>query len=272
MAGPKLRIGKIPFANLFPIFYTLEREFDCSHYEFVEGVPSHLNEMLRTGLIDLSPSSSVEYLRNPSLYEFIDGISVSSRGPVGSIFLFSKKPIEQLDGCTIYVTSQSATSVALLEIVLRRFYGINYSSAVSQNPESADTDAFLLIGDRALIYNSKIGNLGSKPTDSRSSTIVYDLGEIWHARTGLPFVFALWIVRKELYDPGDARHDLFVKFVSDLMRAKERSLENLREIAGRSPMTAFLSEDEIIDYWNKLDYDLTADHKRGLYTFRDWLH
>jgi chorismate dehydratase len=267
----RLKIGRIPFANLFPIFYTLEKEFDCSSYEFVEGVPSYLNEMLRRGLIDLSPSSSVEYLRNPSIYEFIDGISVSSKGPVGSIFLFSKRPIELLDECTVYVTSQSATSVALLEVVLRRFYGINYSQAVSQNPESADADAFLLIGDRALIHNSTIKNQKSKLRGFRSSACIYDLGEIWYKKTGLPFVFALWIVRKELHDRDDARHYLFVRFVADLMKAKEKSLENLHEIAGRSPMKAFLSEEEIIAYWNKLDYDLSDEHKKSMYMFRDWL-
>ncbi|HTZ18155.1 MAG TPA: menaquinone biosynthesis protein [Dissulfurispiraceae bacterium] len=273
MTGLKLRIGRIPFANLFPIFYTLEKKFDCSSYEFVEGVPSKLNEMLREGLVDLSPSSSVEYLRNPSLYEFIDGVSVSSRGPVGSIFLFSKRPIELLDGCTIFVTSQSATSVALLEIVLSKFHGIHYSSAVSQNPESAGADAFLLIGDEALAAKSRQsgaviveGNKAASPYK-----FIYDLGEVWHEKTGLPFVFALWIVRKELYSPADARHDLFVRFVSDLMKAKEMSLGNLPEIADHSPMKKFLCKEEIIEYWNKLDYDLSEDHKKGLYLFRDWL-
>jgi len=50
MADLKLKIGRIPFANLFPIFYTLEKEFDCSSYEFIDGVPSLLNQMLREGL------------------------------------------------------------------------------------------------------------------------------------------------------------------------------------------------------------------------------
>ncbi len=271
MYGLRLKIGRIPFANLFPIFYTLEKEFDCSSYEFVEGVPSQLNAMLRNGTIDLSPSSSVEYLRNPSLYEVVDGISVSSKGPVGSIFLFSKTPIEQLSGCTISVTSQSATSVALLDIVLKRFYGVTYASTVSQNPESAEAEAFLLIGDRALIYNSKISHRKIDSPDFHSSALIYDLGEIWYQNTGLPFVFALWIVRKELYDPRHVRHNIFERLMSDLMSAKERSLRNLHEIARHSPMRAFLSEEEIIDYWNKLDYDLSDDHKRGLYLFRDWL-
>jgi chorismate dehydratase len=268
MADLKLKIGRIPFANLFPIFYTLEKEFDCSSYEFINGVPSLLNQMLREGTIDLSPSSSVEYLRNSSLYGFVDGISVSSRGAVGSIFLFSSMPIESLDGRTISVTSQSATSVALLDIVLTRFFSIKYSSMVSQNPASTDAEAFLLIGDEALKFGSMFKS--SAPKLSRYP-FMYDLGEIWYEKTGLPFVFALWIVRKELYDREDIRHDLFVKFVADLMKAKEKSLHNLIEIVGHSPMKAFLSENEIISYWNMLDYELSDEHKKGLNLFRDYL-
>ena len=271
MTGLKLRIGRITFANLFPIFYTLDREFDCSSYEFIEGVPSRLNGMLRGGTIDLSPSSSVEYLINPGLYGFVDGISVSSKGPVGSIFLFSKRPIEQLEGCRICLTSQSATSVALLDIVLRRFYGVSYTSEVSESPESTDADAFLLIGDEALKYRSLVRSQGQKCLGSCTHVRAYDLGEIWYERTSLPFVFALWIVRTGLYDPADARHDLFVRFVGDLMKAKEESLKNLQEIARHSSMKAFMSEDEIIAYWNMLDYDLSDEHKKGLHLFRDYL-
>jgi chorismate dehydratase len=271
MANRRLKVGRIPFANLFPIFYTLEKEFDCSCYEFIEGVPSSLNVMLRAGSIDLSPSSSIEYLHNPLLYGYVDGISVSSKGPVGSIFLFSKRPIGALDGCPICVTSQSETSIALLQIILRRFHGISCHLTVSENPESIDAEAFLLIGDEALKYYSGIKPYEVKLHEVVSPAFIYDLGEIWHQKTGLPFVFALWIVRKELYHADDARHDLFVKFAGHLLKAKEESLKNLREIAAHSPMKAFMTEEAIIDYWNKLDYELSDEHKKGLYLFRDYL-
>ncbi|HMK55950.1 MAG TPA: menaquinone biosynthesis protein [Dissulfurispiraceae bacterium] len=268
MSDIRLRVGRIPFANLFPIFYTLEREFDCSSYEFIDGVPSRLNTMLREGVIDLSPSSSIEYLRNTSLYRFIDGISVSSAGPVGSIFLFSKKPIERLGESVVCVTSQSATSVALLDVVLKRFYGIEYSSKVSENPVLENADAFLLIGDEALRFSSKFRR---RSPDLSRYLYMYDLGRVWYEKTGLPFVFALWIVRKELYDTSDPRHSLFMRFADDLMAAKKRALLNLSEIARQSPIMAYLSEDEIIAYWKMLDYELTEEHKKGLYLFSDYL-
>src|SRR5271157_1612604 len=125
MTVNKLVIGRIPYANLFPIFYILDHDIDCSSYTFVEGVPSRLNRMLREGEVDVSPSSSLEYLRNPELYGIIGNHSISSRGRVGSIFLFSPRPVEELDGNIVYASSQSETSIALLKIVLGNFYGLS---------------------------------------------------------------------------------------------------------------------------------------------------
>lgn len=259
----RLRIGKIPYANLFPIFYMLEKECDCSSYEFIEGVPSALNKMLRDGEIDVSPSSSIEYLKNPSLYQIIEGHSISSRGPIGSIFLFSKKNIEELNNNIVYVSSQSETSVALLDIIFRKFYGIQCKLQVLQSPENSGGEAFLLIGDDALKYGSR-DVLENRVHGSR---LIYDLGEIWYQHTGLPFVFALWIVRRDTSD----KQGLLNKFVKDLNMAKEIALRNLSEIAKHSSMKEFMSEDEIVSYWKKIDYGLTAEHERGLDLFNRYL-
>src|SRR5512135_2097525 len=102
----------------------LDKEADCSRYEFVEGVPSFLNKEIREGRIDVSPSSSIEYLRNADRYDLIEGHSISSIGPVGSVFLFSRRPIEELAGATVATSSQSETSVALLRIILKKFLGV----------------------------------------------------------------------------------------------------------------------------------------------------
>ena len=92
----KLKIGKISFLNIFPIFKTLEGDLYCPEYEFVEGFPTELNEMLQKGEIDISPSSSVEYLKDKEQYTFLDGHGISARGPVRSILLFSRLPIARV--------------------------------------------------------------------------------------------------------------------------------------------------------------------------------
>ncbi len=282
--GKKLVVGRIPYANVFPIFYVLDHEVDCSQYTFVEGVPSRLNRMLRKGEVDISPSSSIEYLGNPGRYQIISNHSISSRGPVGSILFFTPKPVEELEGALVFASSQSETSVALLKIVLRRFYRLSVTVEAVPNPIQSGVEgaAFLLIGDDAL-RRQAIGKSQQKvlkqqeaigkrdtnltPIASCPSPVaypfVYDLGEIWYRQTGLPFVFALWIVRKDIPD----KKELIDKFAGDLDRAKESALKKLPEIARYAPIRSFMTEGDILSYWKKLDYELSVEHKKGLALF-----
>ena len=281
-----LKIGKIPYANLFPIFYMLQRECDCSGYEFIEGVPSTLNRLLRSGKIDISPSSSIEYLRCESQYTLVEGHSISSKGPIGSILLFSKKPIEELGGKTVHVSSQSETSVALLGIILRKFYKIECPLRPTDEPLDfviSKADAYLAIGDDALkakkIVTSNESQVTSKAKHSllvtRHSSLfyIYDLGDLWYRNTGLPFVFALWIARKDCFSE---KAELLKTFIRDLHKAKDLALQNLDKIARElkplllSRHAVNITEEDLISFWKGISYDLTEEHKRGLELFRKY--
>lgn len=253
----KLKIGKISYANVWPIFYMLERDADCSSYEFIEGVPATLNRMLREGSIDVSWSSSIEYLKNPSLYDIIENHSIDSNGPVGSVLLFSKKPIEKLAGETILMTSQSETSIALLQIICKKFCGLSCAYMQTSEPfEQAikSQAAYLLIGDDALLQALR-----------RPELHIYDLGQLWKEYTNLPFTYALWLVRKK--SRQDRAH-LILKFKQDIDRAKERALANLRDIAEISPFSDFLTVDELVSYWKGISYDFSDAHREGFELFR----
>ncbi|MBI5203691.1 MAG: menaquinone biosynthesis protein [Nitrospirae bacterium] len=263
MAEHKLKIGRIPYANLFPIFYMLEKECDCSRYEFIEGVPSSVNRMLRDGQVDVSSCSSIEYLRNMDKYDFIEGHSISSIGPVGSIMLFSSKPIEALDGHTILTSSQSATSVALLEIILAKSFKVKCNlkpAKLAQGCVPPDVEAYLLIGDDALkAVNYYRTRAIKKPF------FIYDLGDLWHKYTCLPFAFALWIYKK---DCCKEKMELLEKFKDDLNKAKNLALKNFKEIASKSPLRKVLTEGELIAYWKNVSYAFGTEHKKGFELFR----
>jgi chorismate dehydratase len=257
MNRQRLLIGEIPYANLFPIFYMLKRGADTEGYEFIEGVPSDLNRKIREGLIDISPSSSIEFLRHPDAYELIENHSISSRGPVGSILLFSKKPIEALGGLGVLTSSQSETSVALIQIVLNKFYHLDChfeSSNKRLKDAMKGNTAYLLIGDEALIEAGQWPDIH-----------VYDIGELWYQQTGLPFTFALWIAHK---DCCSEKKDLYRKFLGDLDRAKSSASKNLETIAAASPLKDTLSKESLISYWEKISYDFNGEQRKGLELFR----
>ena len=270
----RLRIGKIPYMNLFPIFSTLEKATDCSAYDFIDGVPSFVNRLLRDGRIDVSPSSSIEYLRNRGNYTLIEDHSISSFGPIGSIFLFSRRRIEELDGATILTSSQSETSVVLLDILLRKFIGIKCLLKSSDKPLErgiSSFPAYLLIGDDAIravkgfTLPALGGNVSPLTVNSGTSLLyIYDLGENWFRNTHLPFVFALWIARRDCYvrEPH-----LLTKFKHDLDLAKAQALQNLETLSKESPMKGMLSEEEIVSYWKGISFDFTEEHRKGLELF-----
>ncbi|MBF0466238.1 MAG: menaquinone biosynthesis protein [Nitrospirae bacterium] len=260
-----LKIGKINFANLFPIFHCLENDINLNKtesYEIISGVPSYLNSLIREGKIDVSPSSSIEYLRHPELYDLIKEHSVSSFGAIESILLFSADDICNLGGKTVLVSVQSETSVALLKVILSEFYGIT----VSMEPSDAKLaeglgthPAYLLIGDNALIENRRSVRINKK-------IYIYDLGQLWYEHTGLPFVFALWIARK------DCNRKLLSEFEFSLKRAKKQALSTLSEIASVSPYPAeMLSKEMLVSYWENISYDLTEKHMQGLQLFESYL-
>ena len=274
MKKEKLKIGRIPYANLFPVFYYLDNKCDHSEYTFIKGVPSKLNKRLHNGELDISPSSSIEYLRNKNRYLILPWFSISSSGPINSILLFSKLPLNELGGKTIAVTSDSETSTALLKVILKEFFSLKCkfkpTSLRSVRNILSSYSAVLHIGDTAMIEAKKAVTSKSQNSALRtphSALYVYDLGELWDRQTGLPFVYALWVIRKKsLLEKGE----LIKKLSSDLINAKKYATKNLPLIAGAAPQKKWIGEKELVKYWKIISYDFTEKHMEGLRLFEKY--
>jgi chorismate dehydratase len=274
----RLRVGRIRYANLFPIFHMLPRVADCSQYEFHDGYPSELNRMLREGALDISPSSSIEYLRDRGRYFHLEGHSISATGPIRSILLLSRLPIEALRGQTVYATHQSETSTALLKILLWKFHCLDCAVETSAIPfeKAIETHAaYLSIGDEALTAMNIARDVieeEARPANVRIAKIgihafyIYDLADLWQRATGLPFVFALWTARRDL-DP--AKLALVERLRLDLDRAREAALANLPAIAEAFPGP--FARAEIVSFWRGITYELPGDCLQGLALFEQYL-
>lgn len=249
-----LSIGQIGYANCVPVFSEFMRRH-AHEYRFVQGVPATLNEMLRVGAIDLSPSSSIEYARHAERYLLFPDISISSIGEVKSVLLFSLDPIEQLDTASISLTGESATSVILLRILLQKYLG--YTNTYNQAESGSGAPSR---GDRALLL---IGDAALESARSEQRLYRYDLGSLWFEQTGLPFVFALWIIREEaLKREGEA----VIRCSADFIAAKREAKSHYRSLAETMP-SAVLPPDELAAYWETISYELTDAHILGLNRF-----
>jgi chorismate dehydratase len=248
-----LTIGQITYANCTPIFHELLKSCPEGRYRLERGVPAVLNEKLRQGEIDLCPSSSIEYGRRAERYYLLPDLSISAVGPVKSVLLFSRLPLEELAGQTVGLTSESETSVVLLRILLERYHGVAASFEPTSGLDLDRYPACLLIGDAAL-----------KAVPAQRNVHCFDLGALWHEATGLPFVFALWIVRQEAVE---RHHEALKSLLADVIAAKQRALLSYEDIAENSQESTWMDRKELVDYWRTISYDLTPAHQQGVLRF-----
>jgi len=213
-----------------------------------------LNRMLAEGEIDLCPSSSIEYGRSIGRYLILPELSISSIGPVKSVILFSTLPLDKLDGTSIGLTSESATSAALLRIIFKKYLGFSnqfVDMTVSSPLDALSTcRAVLVIGDTALRWRDRLPGL-----------FRYDMGELWYSLTGLPFVFALWMIREETVQTG---REESVLLSARLLEAKRMAVSSLEKLASESGERSWMGQEELLSYWRTISYDLTDLHVEGL--------
>ncbi|MEZ4600230.1 MAG: menaquinone biosynthesis protein [Syntrophotaleaceae bacterium] len=250
-----LRVGHIAYANCIPFFHHLAASGFSGR--IVSGVPSELNRLLAIGELDISPSSSFEYGRNWSEYCLFPDLSISSIGAVRSVLLFSHVPLKRLAEKPIAMTGESATSVNLLRILLQEFLGfhdeVSLQTQVSVEESIAAGDNGLLIGDRAL-----------RASLSPIAPYVFDLGELWKDFTGLPFVFALWIIGIRA---SETKNRALAILQKQLRASLERTLCDPARTASEVSGYNWFGERNLAEYWRAVSYDFSPAHREGLELF-----
>jgi chorismate dehydratase len=118
----------------------------------------------------------------------------------------------------------------------------------------AEGGSALLIGDRALQAAGRL------PAGIK----VYDLGELWWRFTGLPFVFGLWIVRKEAYL---AMRDEILAFRRQLDQSLALAFADLAGMAAAVAPSGPLGPKALENYWRTVSYAMTPAHLDGLCRF-----
>ncbi|MGC5324561.1 menaquinone biosynthesis protein [Brevibacillus sp. SYSU BS000544] len=248
-----LRIGQIKYTNTLPVYYYFDQQRFEDKIDFTQQVPAQLNQAMAKGEIDVGPISSFSYAEHEDQYLVLPDLSVSAKGRVRSIYLFSKKPIEELQEAKIALTNTSATSINLLKVVLQKFLNLSVSYEMSQpvlDEMMIKADAALLIGDEALL---------AYRTNTRY--LVYDLAELWYRYTGYSMTFALWTVRKEAI----RQHASLLREVHEaFLDSKEKSLQNLDKMVDYV-LTHFGGDAASwLEYFRGLTYEFGPEQRRGL--------
>ena len=256
-----VRLGRIGYLNVLPIYHPLESGQVPHGCTLVSGPPSYLNALMADGGLDISSNSSIEYGRRPGNYLLVPDLAIGSKGPVQSVLLLCRRPLERLEGSTILVSAQTHTSAVLLRLLLRDYVRVKAEFATGDATAALAAgerpEAILAIGDEALTLRRH----GDYP-------VHLDLGEAWREWTGLPFIFGVWVVRRAAYE---ARPEAITAACAALLRGKALGREQMERIVALTAARTPLSAAELRSYYAGLSYDLGAEERRGLALFYDRL-
>ncbi len=201
-----MRVLINPYLNAAPLWWAL-REAPPPGWEIVEALPGAAMRELEAGGCDLALVSSAALLSVPAL-SALRGWGVAADGPVDSVILVRKEPLERLR--TIGVDAASRSAQALLKTLCARRWGIAPQFVPVEDPAVAllELDGVLAIGDKTFGFGRGLPAV--------------DLAAEWREWTGLPFLFAVWAARGGAATPETARR---------LEAVGEAGVARLQEIA-----------------------------------------
>jgi chorismate dehydratase len=233
------RVGSVRYLNAVPLTRGLE-------HEITFATPSQLARMLRQDELDAALVSVTEALFNDR-YDILDGIAVASLGEVKSVLLVHQGPLEQAR--EVHCDPASLTSVNLLKVLLAE-QGLTprFETLAGYEPAAMPPCA-LIIGDPAIDF-----------ARAPHSHQIWDLGQAWTELTGLPFVYAVWALRRNLdYGP----------LAKQLRAAHRFGLDTLDHIIRDRPEYDFEFRKDYLG-WH-IHYHLGQDEKAGLNRFIEML-
>jgi chorismate dehydratase len=243
-----MRIGAVSYLNTKPLVYGLAEH--AQRAKVVFDLPSRLADELAAGKLDVALIPSVEYFQNPD-YTIISDACIGCRGSVLSVKLLSRVPMDKIR--TLALDEGSRTSVALVRILLKERYGLSpklLPFPLGACAENVEADAVLMIGDRAMHPPAGFPH-------------EWDLGDEWCRWAELPFVFAMWVARKELL-PKLGEIEIALE------RARDEGVAHLEEIARRETASVGLRYEQCLSYLrDNLYFYLGPRERRGLELFRE---
>ncbi|SMP42012.1 chorismate dehydratase [Neorhodopirellula lusitana] len=249
-----LRFGAVSYLNTKPLIETL-----AGHLEgwgtLRLDLPSRLAGDLASGELDVALIPSVEYFRNQANYQIVSTAAIACRGPVWSVRVLSRVPMAEVK--TLALDEGSRTSAAMSQVLLSEMHGIRPQLVpfpIGAEADEIEADALLMIGDRAM----------HPPRETYRE--IWDLGDRWCRWTELPFVFAMWVARRECL----ANPDTASRIEKVLNESRDEGVQCFETIAQREAAAQGLTNEDLHRYFaENLHFHLGTGELAGLDSFRE---
>jgi chorismate dehydratase len=250
-------VARIPYLNAQP-FYA---DWPSLPARSVDLVPRRLGQEARAGAVDAGVMAAADYLTLDREFERVGDLGIACRGQVESVLLLAHEPVTALGGARVMLTAESSTSAALVRLLLETRFGLrglSFERAATGRPAVlGDGEAWLVIGDSALAARR------AAPRE-----VCLDLGAAWGEWTGLPFVYAVWAVRRSL--PAETRAELGA-FLDASLAHGERDLPGIGRAYAEAHGGALGGPEDLARYLGLFTYRLGAAEEQGLATFHKLL-
>jgi len=260
MNEPLINMGKISYINASPVFYGLDRGLLPNWLKMISDVPAALNKKIMTGEIEISPISAAAYALNHKDLLLLPGLSISCHGPVLSVLLASNYPIEDLNNKTVVFSPESASAASFLKMIFKQKKIVPHFEVKPVNncqTFSSNADAVLVIGDTAL----------TQPWDTVFEYCI-DLGQLWYEMTQMPFVFAVWVVRRSF---AKKRPDRVKQIHELLLTSKSQGYRHLDQIIQAGQKKLNIDSSIVSRYFDLLHCDLDTEKIKAMGMFFDSL-
>ena len=233
------RIGSVQYLNAVPLTRGIEAQV-------IFATPAELAAMLRRDELDAALVSTAEVLLT-DCYDILDGIAIASLGEVYSVLLAHRRPLAELK--EIFCHTASLSGLNLLKVLLAE-RGLTPEFRPLPDPrKAAEHDAALLIGDPAIDFQRA-------PHEHK----IFDLGSAWFELTNLPFVFAVWALRRGIENSA---------LRQQLRDAKNFGVDTLDSIVRDRTEYDYEFRKDYFD-WH-IHYDLGEHGKRAIVKFGELL-
>ena len=240
------RVGCVRYLNSKPLIHGHDAEVSFE-------VPASLADGLHDGRLDVALSPIFELIAHPG-YLVVDDVAIASRGAVYSVFIAYAGDLDRLH--TLYLDADSRTSFNLQRVLLAEFHDLKPDCEPLPGgclPDALEPgEGALIIGDPAIEFRLRHGDRYR----------YFDLGAEWQRATGLPFVFAAWLVRPEVPEPAA---------LGDRLRAwRDEGQARVGEIvAAERRFPAELSRRYLTEF---IRFRLGAQEKQAIREFARLLH
>lgn len=206
-----IKVGRTPYLSSQPLFFDMHKR----GIEVQELSPRELPKAIEQGHLHGGLIPLVNCFPMAESMRPVAGFCVATISRTMSVNLSTVRPLEDMTGAPIAVPSEAPTAVKLLQVLLSLRHGIGEGALVTnQDPH----DGILLVGSQGLSHRRFAKQFPHQ----------YDLGEEWHRWTGLPFVFARFVVRSDL--PAETA----AQIEDSLYTSLQDWADDLYQISGRT--------------------------------------